>query len=327
MILLGCGIGLSFPTMASLLGVPGNYVQNPVFYLTCIAAGVVLGTANLFLAQSMVGRVLRRVIHGLQVSASQVSAAAAHIDGQTRALAQASDREAALVAGNAAASNRVSASARLNATSATEAADLASVLQQRFEQTSQTLGEIVGAMDRMNQSSSEIARIIRIIDEIAFQTNILALNAAVEAARAGEAGLGFAVVAEEVRSLAQRSASAAHDSASLIEQSISRTNVGAAKVKHLSARLEDVLALSNQIGTLASRVREGSQDQATSIADIDRGITESQSSGFEVSKNAQECTRVVTELESEAESLMDAVAQISALVGDSGSGHRPLTPR
>jgi methyl-accepting chemotaxis protein len=117
--------------------------------------------------------------------------------------------------------------ARRNTENSNATAAMVSESQIRFEETDRSLTEMIAAMDGINASSEQISRIIKVIDQIAFQTNILALNAAVEAARAGEAGMGFAVVADEVRNLAQRSAQAAKDTASLIEDSIAKSQAPA----------------------------------------------------------------------------------------------------
>ncbi len=111
--------------------------------------------------------------------------------------------------------------------------------QHEFAETNQALEQTVAAMGEINTQSAKISKIIKVIDEIAFQTNILALNAAVEAARAGEAGMGFAVVADEVRNLAQRCAQAAKDTASLIEESIAKSNDGKTKVDQVATAIRD----------------------------------------------------------------------------------------
>src|SRR6202007_866604 len=112
--------------------------------------------------------------------------------------------------------------------------------QQKFSEMNRRMEELVVAMGEINSSSGKISKIIKVIDEIAFQTNILALNAAVEAARAGEAGMGFAVVADEVRTLAQRSAQAAKDTASLIEESILRSGEGSKKLSEVAASIQAI---------------------------------------------------------------------------------------
>ena len=126
--------------------------------------------------------------------------------------------------------------------------------------------------EEISGSSEKIARIIKVIDEIAFQTNILALNAAVEAARAGEAGMGFAVVADEVRNLAQRSAQAAKDTADLIEESIGKSHEGAAKLSEVAQAITTSTAISTKVKTLADQVNIASKEQARGIEQISQAI-------------------------------------------------------
>jgi methyl-accepting chemotaxis protein len=149
---------------------------------------------------------------------------------------------------------------------------------------------MVQAMDGINSSSDKISRIIKVIDEIAFQTNILAVNAAVEAARAGDAGMGFAVVADEVRNLAQRSAQAARDTAPLIEESIEMSKAGREKLMQVTASIQRVTKGASEVKTLAEELNLSGDQQATGMDQITKVIHQmeqvTQSSAASAEENA-----------------------------------------
>jgi methyl-accepting chemotaxis protein len=181
---------------------------------------------------------------------------------------------------------------------------------------------MVASMKDITDSSSKISKIIKVIDEIAFQTNILALNAAVEAARAGEAGMGFAVVAEEVRNLAQRSAQAAKDTAALIEESIEKSTVGSRKLDLVAERIKAITANSNQVKTLVDEVNVGSTEQARGIEQIAQAITQMEQVTQKTAANAEESASASEELNAQSETLKDVVERLAAMVGGAETRNR-----
>lgn len=156
---------------------------------------------------------------------------------------------------------------------------------------------------------------MKVIDEIAFQTNILALNAAVEAARAGEAGMGFAVVADEVRNLAHRSAQAAKDTESLIEDSIVRSRDGKAKVDHVATAIRAIAADSNRIQVLVDEVNVASQEQSRGIEQVAKSVTLMENVTQRSAASAEESASASTELTAQASALQDVVLRLSQMVG------------
>jgi len=184
-------------------------------------------------------------------------------------------------------------------------------------------------MGEIKNSSDRISKIIKTIDEIAFQTNILALNAAVEAARAGEAGMGFAVVADEVRNLAQRAAQAAKDTASLIEESIAKSGDGKTKVDQVAVAIHAVTEVAGQIKTLVDEVSLGSQEQARGIEQVAKTVAQMEQVTQKTAASAEESASAAQELTAQSQTLKDVVAQLTALVGggDSESRHRTGGPR
>ena len=193
--------------------------------------------------------------------------------------------------------------------------------QQKFQEATGQLAEMVGAMEEIDAASDRISRINKVIDEIAFQTNILALNAAVEAARAGEAGLGFAVVAEEVRNLSQRSTKAARETAALIEESSARTRLGRTKVDQVAGSIRELAGQSAEVRSLVEEVRLGSRDQLQAIERIGAAIDQIERVTKQSASGAVEGSAAAEELTAQAKGLRDVVSTLEMMVE---SRPRPL---
>jgi methyl-accepting chemotaxis protein len=198
--------------------------------------------------------------------------------------------------------------------------------QQKFDETKESLEQMVIAMTEITASSGKISKIIKVIDEIAFQTNILALNAAVEAARAGEAGLGFAVVADEVRNLAQRCAQAAKDTADLIEDSVLKSNAGKVKVDQVAGAIRIVTEEAGKIKVLVDEISVGSQEQARGIEQISSAITQMDQVTQRAAASAEEGASAAEELTAQSESLKGVVAELLQMVGGGQSNRQKVPP-
>ena len=178
------------------------------------------------------------------------------------------------------------------------------------------MGMLNTAINEISGSSKQIANIIKVIDEIAFQTNLLALNAAVEAARAGEHGKGFAVVAEEVRNLAQRSASAAKDTAQLIEDSGKKVNVGVDLTKKVEASLKEIVKNVKKVTNLVNEIANASQEQSEGVGQVGKAIAQMDQVIQQNAANAEETASASEELSAQANSLLSLVDRIAGEVGN-----------
>ncbi|HEV2134603.1 MAG TPA: methyl-accepting chemotaxis protein [Terracidiphilus sp.] len=281
-----------------------------ILLLLSVAAGGVL----VFFVRH-INEALRRMVGSLSEGAGQVASAANQISSSSQQLAQGASEQAASLEETSASSEEINSMARKNAENSQSANGLVMQAQQNIDETNQSLESMIVAMGDIKASSDKVAKIIKVIDEIAFQTNILALNAAVEAARAGEAGMGFAVVADEVRNLAQRCAQAAKDTAALIEESITKSNDGKAKVDQVAVAIRAITDQSAKIKTLVDEVSLGSQEQTRGIEQVAKAISMMEQVTQQSAANAEESAAAAEELTAQASALMEVVHQLSAMVG------------
>lgn len=281
-----------------------------------VMAVSILGGGGFLLFLVMgVDRALRQAIAELSDGAEQVASASSQVSASSQSVAQGSAEQAASIGETSASSEEINAMARKNMDNSRAAASLVSHTQQKFAETDHQLEEMVVSMDEINASSGKISKIIKVIDEIAFQTNILALNAAVEAARAGEAGMGFAVVADEVRNLAQRSAQAAKDTAVLIEDSISKSNEGKAKMDQVAAAIHGITEDSMKIKTLVDEVSLGSEEQSRGIEQIGKALSQMEQVTQSTAANAEESAAAAEELNAQSETMKEIIARLHEMVG------------
>jgi methyl-accepting chemotaxis protein/methyl-accepting chemotaxis protein-1 (serine sensor receptor) len=259
-------------------------------------------------------KVLREATEELADGADQVASASTQVSTSTQSLAQGASQQAASIEETSAASTEINSMALRNTENARDTAHIVAHSAQSFEETNRLLDSLLTAMAGIDDSSQKIAKIIKVIDEIAFQTNILALNAAVEAARAGEAGTGFAVVADEVRNLAHRSAQAAKDTATLIEDSISRSADGKDKVDQVATAIRSITAESGKMKTLVDEIHHGSSEQAKGIEQINTSVQRMEQAIQDSAASAEETAAATEELNAQAESMKHVVSRLSALV-------------
>jgi methyl-accepting chemotaxis protein/methyl-accepting chemotaxis protein-1 (serine sensor receptor) len=206
---------------------------------------------------------------------------------------------------------------RRNAESSKSAAHLMIATTDRIVVGNRKLNEMVASMGQIKASGEKISKIIKTIDEIAFQTNILALNAAVEAARAGESGLGFAVVANEVRSLAQRCAQAAKDTTSLIDDSIATTQEGSRKLSEVAQAIAAITEEAEKVKTLVEEVSLGSQEQARNLEQVSKSIEQMEQVTQKTASGAEESAAAGQQLSSQSQILSEIAHRLSEFVGAS----------
>lgn len=254
---------------------------------------------------------LNDVLMDISVSADQVASGTRQVSDGSQEISQGATEQASAIEELTATVTQIAAQTKQNAVNANEANELSMKAKDDAVQGNEKMGEMLNSMEDINTSSENISKIIKVIDDIAFQTNILALNAAVEAARAGVHGKGFAVVAEEVRNLAARSADAAKETTTLIEDSMKKVDEGTKIAQETAEALENIVTGVEKAVQLVGNITAASNEQATGVSQVNNGIEQLSSVVQTNSATAEESAAASEELSSQAEMLKDMVGQFN----------------
>jgi len=308
-----------------------------------VVVGVALGILLSVVTTRSIARLLKRLTEELAANTEQVTSVSTQLTSNSQSLAQGAGEQAASLEETSASLEEISSMTHRNAQNAERAKELTVKTRKTAEigaastkdmgQAMQNIrtasAEMREAMNGIKAASGDVSKIIKTIDEIAFQTNILALNAAVEAARAGEAGMGFAVVADEVRNLAQRSAKAARETTEMIETSIQRSDAGvrvtdkvtasieelAARSRQLEERLAEILSNAHQVDEQVANIASASAEQSQGISQVSTAVSQMDKVTQGTAASAQESAAAAEELSAQARVLKDAVNQLQQFIG------------
>jgi len=265
--------------------------------------------------QHFINRPLTTAINHIDAASSETVNAAGEISSASLSLAEGASEQAASIEETSASLEEMSSVTKRNAENAQKANALAKEARVAADNGSKHMEFMTTAMDAIKVTSDETAKIIKTIDEIAFQTNILALNAAVEAARAGEAGMGFAVVADEVRNLAQRSAQAARETSAKIEGSLTRTAHGVEISAKVAAALSEITTKVRQVDELIAEVASASNEQTQGITQINIAVGQMDKVTQGNAAHSEQSAASAEELKTQAETMQAAVAELTRMVG------------
>ncbi len=252
---------------------------------------------------------LNEVLSGINAAAEQVSSGAAQLADSSTSLSQGASEQASSIEEVTSSLEQISAQTRQNAKNAGEANRLAETARENAEDGNGQMQDMVKAMEDINVSSANISKIIKVIEDIAFQTNILALNAAVEAARAGESGKGFAVVAEEVRNLAARSANAVKETTKMIEGSVRKVEAGTKLANRTAEALVKIVSGTAEAASLVKQIDVASNEQATGLAQINQAVMQVSEVVQANSAVSEQSSAASKELAGQAEMMRESVGK------------------
>ncbi len=304
-------------------------VINNIKYQSHIAEEVANGnltiTVNPVSADDLLGNSLKKLVDdnhnaltNISDAGSQVTISSSQVASASQALAQGSTEQASAIEQITASIDEIAEKTKQNAEQANSAAGLVVRAIDDVKRGNAQMQSMVSAMEDINVASESISKIIKTIQDIAFQTNILALNAAVEAARAGEAGKGFAVVAEEVRSLAAKSQEAAEETAELIEDSIGKVNAGSKIADDTAKAMEEITKVVQESEVIINGIAESSNYQATAVAQIEQAISQVSQVVQTNSATSEECAAASEELSNQASRMREMLSIYH--LGNEGGG-------
>ena len=293
-----------------------NHVTNVANELETVAGGDLTSEVNVLSDKDVLGLSIRRTVENLNgifseinASSDQVSSGAKQVADGAQMLAQGSTEQAASIQELSSSISEIAERIKVNATTADRTLKLSSTIKDNAEKGSQQMDEMIMAVSDINDASRNISKIIKTIDDIAFQTNILALNAAVEAARAGQHGKGFAVVAEEVRNLASKSADAAKDTGNLIQNSMEKAELGSRIAGETAASLSDIVSGINESSQLIAEITTATEEQSLGISQINVGVDQVAQVVQQNSATAEESAAASEEMSGQSDTMRQLIAQ------------------
>jgi methyl-accepting chemotaxis protein len=288
-------------------------IMNTLVWVLPMA--LLIGVGLYFLNQFQIVRPLTATINNISLTSEQTSSSAGQVSATSQLLAEGASEQAASIEETSASLEELSSMTKRNAENAQKANDLAKEARLAADKGAADIQNMSAAMGAIKVSSDDVSKIIKTIDEIAFQTNILALNAAVEAARAGEAGMGFAVVADEVRNLAQRSAQAAKETAGKIEGAITKTGQGVEICSQVAQTLNAIVLKVRQVDELVTEVAGASSEQTQGITQINTAIALMDKVIQNNADSAEECAAAAEEMNAQSITTKQSVTELMELVG------------